>query len=1100
MLKIENTIDFLKDSLSPRAIALAYVARAFSVTDSRSLFLPQDKWLSKAPESLLRDFGPAQKDLRNCPNIMKEQLLQIQPDRNSITDILAQLLLMEEPSDKAKKSGAVFTPAWLARRVTRTAYQNWFRLHRNGRQPRLVADVSSGPGAFLLSCQNIFGGRGTRILGVDINPLCITYARLLAFASSAEWDLRCEDTLLSHAHDLPLFKKPQSAQFDSYDILVGNPPFVRSPLLPPTYCTAIRSAYPSTRKGNFDLSIAFVEQAINSLAEGGIASYILTNKFLSSKYGSYICDKLAKEVRVLSLEDFQDKQIFPGYTTYTCVLTFSKRLPTKRFLVMHFPNGVVDHESNSAKTTSLPIERLQHHPWDFASNETSDILSKLRDKRHPFLGDIFGNIIQGLRTGANQVFVIDSLNKSLTEPELLIPFINGEYIRRCRADSSRLLLIFPYTINDFGEAVIIPEQDLRKKYPKCWSYLLSHRSLLQDRSIDPNFPWYAYSRSQNLLLGRLRKLLVREMMPRAEFAADLSGQLVFSSGYGLDATRMNNNDLKMWTVILCTRTMEFSLRYSGTQLQSGWFRLLKHHLRRVRLPLLQKTEFYNIQQLAAIFWDNPDDEETLEKIDSLIANIFGLSRRERDFIKVFLQDCHDRSLGKSQNSTIAPSKIYPNYPDPRDVYEPIKLTQYNPLHIERADLQKAVTFVPNKDLPIHRWYKYSQGYSANVVDFLIKEFALSSSSVVLDPFTGCGTTNLVCDQYGIPSFGIEISPLMAWISRAKTFPWKADEIQKTVSSLVLPAPSKCNINAYEMSPFYEYLKKAYSTKILRQLWTFVDCFDHDRRAFRNRIFLKLGLLSIMEEVSQIRKHGSHYRYMLKADSIGLQKLNTPIIDPDADIRPILLKRLKIMLEDVRSLEYLPGGSKSTIILGDARHLPFGAGTVTHVISSPPYLNRNNYIAQQKAELAILSLILEKDQYRRLVQRTLCSHVEARFPPGKASSRFHEVEKILSSFELSPNNNPKIPYMIAGYFDDLHLVLSELYRVMRSGGKLGFILGNSRWGGVIVPVDHLFSLLAEKVGFSTEKIFVTRLKGNSPQQMRKYGRIPVRESIVIAKRN
>jgi len=48
----------------------------------------------------------------------------------------------------------------------------------------------------------------------------------------------------------------------------------------------------------------------------------------------------------------------------------------------------------------------------------------------------------------------------------------------------------------------------------------------------------------------------------------------------------------------------------------------------------------------------------------------------------------------------------------------------------------------------------------------------------------------------------------------------------------------------------------------------------------------------------------------------------------------------------------------------------------------------------------------------------------------------------------------------------------------------------------VPVDHLLLMLAEKVGFTAERVMVTRLKGNSPQQMRKYGRIPVRESIVV----
>jgi hypothetical protein len=99
-------------------------------------------------------------------------------------------------------------------------------------------------------------------------------------------------------------------------------------------------------------------------------------------------------------------------------------------------------------------------------------------------------------------------------------------------------------------------------------------------------------------------------------------------------------------------------------------------------------------------------------------------------------------------------------------------------------------------------------------------------------------------------------------------------------------------------------------------------------------------------------------------------------------------------------------------------------------------------------------------------------------------------------ELSENNNPKIPHMIAGYFEDLDATIKELYRIMKKGAKAFFVVGNTRWGGIVVPVDHLLSKIAERNGFVIEKILVTRLKGNSPQQMAKYGKIPVRESVVV----
>lgn len=166
-----------------------------------------------------------------------------------------------------------------------------------------------------------------------------------------------------------------------------------------------------------------------------------------------------------------------------------------------------------------------------------------------------------------------------------------------------------------------------------------------------------------------------------------------------------------------------------------------------------------------------------------------------------------------------------------------------------------------------------------------------------------------------------------------------------------------------------------------------------------------------------------------------------------------------------------------------------------VITSPPYLNRNNYIAQQKAEMAILGMVKSYEQYRALVRSTVRSHVDAQFGL-QPESRFPEVARIVDAIALSPNNNPHIPHMVAGYFEDLDKVVGELARVMSPVGLCAFVVGNTRWGGVVVPVDHLLMLIGEQHGFVPDRILVTRLKGNSPQQMRRYGRIPVRESVVV----
>lgn len=1018
------------------------------------------------------------------------------------SDFLANCLVAEDTPEILKKRGAIHTPSWLASRVTKNAYAHWQRLHRSGKQPKVIADFSCGCGAFLLPSQNLFEP-STKIIGFDIDDIAVAYLNLLNWALGYNWTIQREDSLLNSPHIRDLFSHRNHLEESkcNIDIALGNPPYVRSLLLDRGYSDRIRNHYLSTVTGNYDLSVAFIEHALNILSPDGIASYVVTNKFMTSEYGEKICKMLASQARVINIEDFHDSQVFPGYTTYTCVLTFARKPPAKRFSVTRFPQGIIaGRDPGAGETATLPQERLLAHPWDFASGDIHEVLRKLRDPRHPFIGDVFKDIQQGIRTGANDVFIIEnsSLQGSL-ESGLLIPFVGGEQIRSFRIDSSALRLLFPYQVTQNGQVSPVDEQQLIRQYPFSYQYLKGHKAKLQDRSLDRSTPWYGFSRSQNMTFFRKPKLLVREMMPDASFAADFKGEIAFCSGYGLDASNMDEATLKMWTGVFCTPTMEFILRHNGTQLHSGWFRLMKHHLARTRLPSFTAGQAQHAKVLASLLHASPSDVRVLDELDGLVAQCFNLSEEQREVIKKYLADCHSRSLNTTDNQDASVAAISPDSSKITDSassrYEPVKLEHYNVLHSERFALGKLVTFRPNKKEPIHSWYQYTQGYSALLVSGLIKELNLKPGDKVFDPFSGCGTTLLSCLQQGIDSVGTEISPLMSWVTSVKTRVWDPSILRSSVDKLTKPSVLSVAVPTLSTGVFADYLAKAYSPYILAQIEAishYIDCLELSDSI---KDFLKLGLVSLLEDISQVRKHGSHYRYLLKDENIGLQKLNINVIDPEANIWPKFIDRLNSMIADIAASKFHQPLASSTILNRDARCTGIAEESVSAVITSPPYLNRNNYIAQQKAELAVLNFIASKSEYKALVESTFRSHTEGKLSKD-ANSDYAEVRKILEAMQLTKQNNPKIPHMISGYFEDMGSTIRELYRITKPGAVCAFVVGNTRWGGVVVPVDHLLLMIAELHGFHAEKILVTRLKGNSPQQMKQFGRIPVRESIVI----
>jgi DNA modification methylase len=70
------------------------------------------------------------------------------------------------------------------------------------------------------------------------------------------------------------------------------------------------------------------------------------------------------------------------------------------------------------------------------------------------------------------------------------------------------------------------------------------------------------------------------------------------------------------------------------------------------------------------------------------------------------------------------------------------------------------TFIDNMRLPVHRWFRYSAGFSAEWVESVVRERAAGKSIRVLDPFAGSGTTILAAQDAGAESIGIEAHPFV----------------------------------------------------------------------------------------------------------------------------------------------------------------------------------------------------------------------------------------------------------------------------------------------------------------------------------------------------
>jgi hypothetical protein len=221
------------------------------------------------------------------------------------------------------------------------------------------------------------------------------------------------------------------------------------------------------------------------------------------------------------------------------------------------------------------------------------------------------------------------------------------------------------------------------------------------------------------------------------------------------------------------------------------------------------------------------------------------------------------------------------------------------------------------------------------------------------------------------------------------------------------------------------------------------------------------------------------------------------------VRDVLREVLTKMIHDLSEIRIFgpTAKAKTFVAQGDAREMCLPRsymGKVSAIITSPPYLNRYDYSRTYALELCLLTVKSHKDMVG-VRHSLLRSHVESREHEGKGID-LPSLDEVLREVRGKPLNNERLPIMIQGYFEDMNLVIQNMSAYLKPEGRVALVVANAQFNGESVPTDLMLCELAERHGFITESIWVTRYKGNSSQQMAVYGRRPVRETIVFWKKH
>lgn len=449
--------------------------------------------------------------------------------------------------------------------------------------------------------------------------------------------------------------------------------------------------------------------------------------------------------------------------------------------------------------------------------------------------------------------------------------------------------------------------------------------------------------------------------------------------------------------------------------------------------------------------------------------------------------------------------------------------------------RQSVSYQLSKKDCLHRWLKYKEGFSAQLVKMLLNEFGIKKGDLVMDPFMGSGTTALVCCLDGINSIGYDILPMSKLSINAKTsvYDYNIMELQlilDKIKNLQVPDDFDGHTN------YLSITKGAYPEAEDKALAFYTEYFDNSNHSEISKNLVKLCILNSLERISYTIKSGQYLSWdhrcpkIIAINQARVAAGKRPFVnDNDKGPLPTLKESLIVefsqMLEDIQNLQTKETEFSATCnyiegsVLFEITKLE--SNILDGVITSPPYCNRYDYTRTYGLELAYLGK--NDDEIKKLRQALLSCTVESK-PKIEVLrehydkiGRHNDFESIIEKVTSNPVlneinsalqarnangeiNNKGVLKMVNGYFTELTFLYAELFRTCKPGAHVAFVNDNVRYAGEVIPVDYLSTSLAESVGFKPVKVYTLRqTKGNSSQQMAKYGRVALRKSITIWKK-
>lgn len=382
----------------------------------------------------------------------------------------------------------------------------------------------------------------------------------------------------------------------------------------------------------------------------------------------------------------------------------------------------------------------------------------------------------------------------------------------------------------------------------------------------------------------------------------------------------------------------------------------------------------------------------------------------------------------------------------------------------------------------HGLHKYPAKFIPHFPEWALRYLGKHGRKRILDPYCGSGTTLIEAGLLGHECYGTDISPLAVVISKAKT----------AIINDEIDANSLCEVILSNANGFVDAIENELSVNeknnCLGMHWTWSNWFDS--RSLARLLSLKKSIDLIEDDslkifafacLSSITKSASY----LNEDQIKVRYQDDKDIKDPFESFPSFFKAA-LSEQMALSKGFLANNAAFCVENHSADDTKIEANTIDAIITSPPYINAVDYTMAHKYNLFVLGLV-EPDEFKEhcrdyigVTERAVRAADLKEKPQCSDSEVQSYIDKL---WEIDTPTSKNRAFVLYQYFTGMIASFEEMMRVLKTGGKVFFVVGeNNNICGIEVPTASLLKQIAEKIGFNLELEFFHRIANRSAMRM------------------